>query len=245
MHIDRRAFLATLGSAAVVEAMSSEARADALEHYMMAQLDKPAAPSAQPLVVRRGAGALFGGPSPSGQRPELTALATMPERPTLVDFIRLRGTPGIGNHILQSANDAQRKGEAEETVLACLLHDIAVNLIKVDHGWWAAQMVEPYVSEKVSWAIRYHQALRFFPDPSVGYGYPERYVQIFGEGYMPERPTLVDFIRFRGTPGIGNHILQSANDALRKGESEETVLACLLHDFVLNLMKPDHGGARS
>src|SRR2546427_7589648 len=42
--------------------------------------------------VRRGAGALFGGPSPSGQRPELTALATMPERPTLTDFIRFRGT---------------------------------------------------------------------------------------------------------------------------------------------------------
>src|SRR6266852_8068802 len=58
MHIDRRAFLATLGSAAVVEAMSSEARADALEHYMIAQLAK-AAPAAQPLVVRRGAGALF------------------------------------------------------------------------------------------------------------------------------------------------------------------------------------------
>src|SRR5436189_94820 len=74
----------------------------------------------------------------------------------------------------------------EETVLACLLHDIAVNLIKVDHGWWAAQMVEPYVPEKVSWAIRYHQALRFFPDPAVGYGYPDRYVQIFGEGYVPE-----------------------------------------------------------
>jgi len=71
-------------------------------------------------------------------------------------------------------------------VLACLLHDIAVNLIKVDHGWWAAQMVEPYVPEKVSWAIRYHQALRFFPDPAVGYGYPERYVQIFGDGYVPE-----------------------------------------------------------
>ena len=53
MHIDRRAFLATLGSAAVVEAMSSEARADALEHYMIAQLDKPAAPSAQPPVERR------------------------------------------------------------------------------------------------------------------------------------------------------------------------------------------------
>src|SRR5947207_2174327 len=159
MHIDRRAFLATLGSATVVEAMSSEARADALEHYMIAQLDKPAAPAAQPLQMRRGTGALFGGPSPSGQRPELTALATMPERPTLTDFIRLRGTPGIGNHILQSANDALKKGESEETVLACLLHDYVLNLMKPDHGWWGAQMMEPYVSQKVSWAIRHHQAL--------------------------------------------------------------------------------------
>src|SRR5690349_15981781 len=106
MQIDRRAFLATLGSAAVVEAMSSEARADALEHYLIAQLDKPAAASAQPTGVRKGAGALFGGPSPSGVRAELVALEPLPERPTLVDFIRLRGTPGIGNHILQSAGDA-------------------------------------------------------------------------------------------------------------------------------------------
>ncbi len=185
MHIDRRAFLATLGSAAVVEAMSPEARADALEHYMIAQLDKPAAAPAQPLVVRRGAGALFGGPSPSGQRPELTALAAMPERPTLVDFIRFRGTPGIGNHILQSANDALRKGEPEETLLACLLHDFVLNLMKPDHGWWGAQLMEPYVPEKVSWAIRHHQALRFYPDPSVGYEYPELYVRIFGKDYVP------------------------------------------------------------
>ncbi len=163
MHIDRRAFLATLGSAAVVEAMSPEARADALEHYMIAQLDKPAAPPAQPLVVRRGAGALFG----------------------VVDFIRFRGTPGIGNHILQSANDALRKGESEETVLACLLHDFVLNLMKPDHGWWGAQLMEPYVPEKVSWAIRHHQALRFYPDPSVGYEYPELYVRIFGKDYVP------------------------------------------------------------
>src|SRR5439155_1133669 len=114
-----------------------------------------------------------------GQRPELTALATMPERPTLTDFIRFRGTPGIGNHILQSANDALRKGESEETVLACLLHDFVLNLMKTDHGWWGAQLMEPYVSEKVSWAIRHHQALRFYPDSSVGYEYPELYVRIF------------------------------------------------------------------
>jgi hypothetical protein len=82
MHIDRRAFLATLGSAAVVEAMSSEARADALEHYMLAQLDK--APAAKSPDIRSGAGALFGGPSPSGVRVPIAALAPMPDRPTLV-----------------------------------------------------------------------------------------------------------------------------------------------------------------
>ena len=185
MHIDRRAFLATLGSAAVVEAMSPEAKADALEHYLLAQLDKPAAPAAKDPGVRKGAGALFGGPSPSGVRVDLVALAEMPAQPTLVDFIRLRGTPGINNHILKSAGDALKKGEPEETVLACLLHDYVLNLVKTDHGWWGAQMFEPYVSEKVSWAIRHHQALRFYPDPSVGYEYPELYVRIFGKDYVP------------------------------------------------------------
>ena len=34
-------------------------------------------------------------------------------------------------------------------------------------------MIEPYVDEEVSWAIRVHQALRFFPDKSVGYAYPD------------------------------------------------------------------------
>jgi hypothetical protein len=35
-----------------------------------------------------------------------------------------------------------------------------------------AQMMEPYVSERVGWGIRYHQALRFYPDSSVGCEYP-------------------------------------------------------------------------
>ncbi len=135
--------------------------------------------------LRRGAGALFGGPGPRGQLPELTPLAAMPERPTLVDFFKLRFTDRVVTHLLQSATDALKKGEPEETVLACLLHDIAINLLKVDHGWWGAQMLEPYVPEKVSWAIRNHQPLRFFADSSVGYEYPDQYVQIFGKDYVP------------------------------------------------------------
>jgi predicted HD phosphohydrolase len=159
---------------------SSEERADALEERMMKQLAKPA-PSA-----RRGVGLLFGGVTPSGVPIEIKPLPAMPSKPTLVDFFKLRFMPHTVTHLLQSANDALKKGEPEDTVLACLLHDIAINLLKVDHGYWAAQMLEPYVPENVSWAIRHHQALRFFADSQAGYEYPQRYVQIFGEGYQPE-----------------------------------------------------------
>jgi hypothetical protein len=179
MEIDRRAFLASLGTAAVVEAMPSEALADALEHHMMGTLDEQAAPKNE-LAVRRGAGSIF---APNGQQREIKTLEQMPDKPTLVDFFKLRFAPAT--HVLQSATDALKKGEKEEMVLACLLHDVVLNLIKVDHGWWGAQMMEPYVSEKVSWGIRYHQALRFYPDHSVGYEYPELYNRIFGKDYVP------------------------------------------------------------
>ena len=39
MEIDRRAFFASMGGAAAVGAMSHEAKADALEHYMLMQLN--------------------------------------------------------------------------------------------------------------------------------------------------------------------------------------------------------------
>ncbi|HJX88600.1 MAG TPA: hypothetical protein VJ277_13625, partial [Gemmatimonadales bacterium] len=63
-----------------------------------------------------------------------------------------------------------KNGVGEKVVLACLLHDIAIaGFIRSDHGYWSAQLLEPYVDEEVAWGIRYHQALRFFPDESVGY----------------------------------------------------------------------------
>jgi hypothetical protein len=42
------------------------------------------------------------------------------------------------------------------------------------------------VDEEVSWAVRVHQALRFFPDESVGYEYPDMYRKYFGPDYRPE-----------------------------------------------------------
>jgi hypothetical protein len=112
-------------------------------------------------------------------------LPKMPDRPTLFDFFQYRFGPCT--HLLQSARLAMKHGENEKIVLACLLHDVAnAGFIRADHGYWSAQLVEPYVDPEVSWAIRYHQALRFFPDESVGYEYPKAYLRLFGEDYTPE-----------------------------------------------------------
>jgi hypothetical protein len=193
MEIDRRAFIASLGGAAVVDSMNSEAKAEALEHYLSDLLDAATGHGhlhAEEQVVaappeatsRRGTGSLFVPSGPANDR-KMPQLAPMPDKPTLVDFFNLRWAPA--NHVLQSATRALKTGMSEETVLACLMHDVVQNLIKVDHGWWGAQMIRPYVSEKIAWAIQYHQALRFYPDPQNGYEYPELYVRIYGKDYVP------------------------------------------------------------
>ena len=112
-------------------------------------------------------------------------LPRMPDKPTLFDFFKNRFGPSI--HMLQSARLAQKNGVSEKIVLACLLHDIASGgFIRADHGYWAAQLVEPYVDEEVAFAIRYHQVLRFYPDESVGYKYPDSYIRLFGADFKPE-----------------------------------------------------------
>src|ERR1051326_7177983 len=108
MKLDRRDFFATLGGAAAVAAMTHEARADALEHYMMAGAAGPAAASTasappgssgtaaadKPFPTtadleqqietspkRRGVGNLFTAASGNVNR-----LPPMPEKPTLPDY---------------------------------------------------------------------------------------------------------------------------------------------------------------
>jgi hypothetical protein len=188
MEIDRRAFIASLGGMAVVDAMDSETKAEALEHYMVEKIDEALGghvelanaqvlPAAEDATVRRGVGSLFAPSGPADNR-KMPALAPMSNNATLLEFFEKRFAPA--NHVLQSATRALKTGMSEEIVMACLLHDVVQNLVKVDHAWWGAQMLEPYVSEKVSWAIRYHQALRFYPDSAHGYEYPELYNRIYG-----------------------------------------------------------------
>ena len=198
MEIDRRAFIASLGGASAVALMTSEQKADALEHYMEDELDAAVAArqeqapkfptmaeleaqDAKRTGVRRGAGNLFN--AGNGDRPR-GLLPKMSDRPTLVEMFEKRFAPA--NHVLQSATRALKTGMPEEVVFACLLHDTVHALVKVDHGWWGAQLYEPYVSEKVTYAVRHHQTLRFYPDDKFGYEYPEMYLRLFGEDYKPE-----------------------------------------------------------
>ncbi len=116
------------------------------------------------------------------------ALPRMPKCPTLLDFFRLRFSDIAFRHLLQSARLALNAGQDEKIIMACLLHDISNGcLIRTDHGYWSAQLVAPYVSEEISWAVKYHQALRYFADESVGFKYPDAYIQYFGADYeLPE-----------------------------------------------------------
>lgn len=119
------------------------------------------------------------------------ALPRMPERPTLLDFFRRRIGGITFRHLLTSAKRALDEGQPEKIVLACLLHDISnACLIRSDHGYWGAQMIAPYVDKEVAWAVKHHQALRYYADEAVGYAYPESYLRFFGADYVPP-----DYIR--------------------------------------------------
>ncbi len=119
------------------------------------------------------------------------ALPRMPPCPSLMDFFRLRFSDITARHLLTSAARALDAGQDEKIVVACLLHDISNGcLIRTDHGYWGAQMIGPYVSEEIAWAVQNHQALRYFADEEVGYKYPDSYVRFFGPDYVPP-----DYIR--------------------------------------------------
>jgi len=206
MSIDRKEVIEGLGGEGAVKNMGHEARADALEEFLSVRLETAIAQRKNldekpyPTVAehedrvdkssfRRGVGRLFV-PAHTYKKPQpietgrpVSRLPKMPEKPTLIDFFNYRFT--TTTHLLQSANLARKRGASEEVVLACLLHDVGQALMKVDHGWWSAQLFEPYVSERVLFAIKYHQALRFYPDAEAGYDYPEEYYHIFGVDYVP------------------------------------------------------------
>src|SRR5499426_4440772 len=101
IQFDRRHFIASLGGAAAVRMMGSEAKAEALESYMVQQLNNSTAanqskkfPKAAEIEAqietrsyRRGVGNLFLNTQANGKVKKLTA---MPAKPTFLDFFKLR-----------------------------------------------------------------------------------------------------------------------------------------------------------
>ncbi len=224
MHIDRRRFFESLGGVTAVALLTSEQKADALEAYMEEELDaaiqQGSAPEKYPTVaeiaernakrtgVRPGAGNVFNAANRDGS--PKGPLAKMSDQPTVLEFFEKRFAPA--NHVLQSATRALKTGMSEEIVFACLMHDTVHALVKVDHGWWGAQIIEPYVSEKVVFAIRHHTTLRFYPDEKFGYEYPESYLQTFGEDYKPEPYLAQNYERVRNHKWYDLPRLVTVND---------------------------------
>jgi hypothetical protein len=208
IDIDRRDFIASLGGVAAVGLMNHETRADEIEDELNRRLQLAQAPvqaaesSGFPTAAevdaqiatrsyRRGTGRNF--LNTDGEN--VARLPPMPASPTFLDFFELRFHSN--NHCLQSANKAMERGVDEEIVLACLLHDLVQVLMRADHGYWGAQLFEPYVPERTSFAIRYHQALRFYTDSEAGYEYPDLYRRIFGEDYVPAPHIQADYAMLR------------------------------------------------
>ncbi|HXC33884.1 MAG TPA: hypothetical protein VNZ56_15500 [Verrucomicrobiae bacterium] len=227
MKIDQKKFIDSLGGPEAVGRMDDESRADALESHMMAELNRPKTgdpawdhtriekyPTVAEIEAqietrkyREGAGFMY----VPRNRENVKRLTPVPANPTLYDFFKLRFM-NTSKHVLQSAALAQRNGMPEEIVLACLLHDVVQEIMRTDHGWWGAQLFEPYVPEKVSFAIRYHQALRYFPDPAVGYEYPDLYRQLFGSDYVPPPYIQATYEMVRKHPWYMDARLVTVND---------------------------------
>jgi hypothetical protein len=192
-----------MGPQAASQAMTMLEQADELEERMMHELTDKIATKSVLFTLADGEIGMVGGAALQAQNPGKhflmgadPRLPKMPDKPQLLDFFKQRFAST--NHLLQSATLALKAGHSEKVVLACLLHDVGVvGFIRCDHGYWGAQLIEPYVDEEVSWAIKVHQALRFFPDEAAGYAYPDMYKSYFGEDYQPEPYIVEEYQRAR------------------------------------------------
>ena len=166
-------------------------------------------------------------------------LAPMPTKPTLVDFFNLRFQEA--QHCMQSAARAQRNNLPEESVFACLLHDTGMALQMPDHGYVTAALIAPYVHERVAWAIRYHQSLRFFPDPAVGYEYPALYYELFGKDFVPEPYIQRDHAYAKQHKWYMNSRLITMNDEYSFDKSITLSIEPFVDIIERNFRQPEEG----
>lgn len=230
-----------------VKSMTVSERADAIEEKMMSELAERVATKSVLFGMADGTIEMINGMEFKKANPDRyflmgadPRLPRMPDKPTLIDFFNNRFASL--NHLLQSATLALKNGHSEKIVLACLLHDIGVaSFIRCDHGYWGAQMIEPYVDEEVSWAVRMHQALRFFPDPAVGYDYPQMYIENFGADYKPEPYIVREYERARNHKWYMSARLICINDVYSFDPNAKVNLDDFVDIIGRNFRQPEEG----
>jgi predicted HD phosphohydrolase len=63
-------------------------------------------------------------------------------------------------HSLMAGTLARRSGATDEEVVAALTHDLGKLFSIPNHGAIAAEMLKPYVSEDIYYAVQHHQAFQ-------------------------------------------------------------------------------------
>jgi hypothetical protein len=116
-----------------------------------------------------------------------------------------------------------------------------MGFIRSDHGYWGSQLIGPYVDEEVSWAIRAHQSLRFFPDESVGYKYPDMYIRLFGEGFEPEPYIKRDYEKARAHKWYMTARLICVNDIYAFDPDAHPVMDDFVDIIGRNFRQPEEG----
>ena len=105
--------------------MSLSERADELEERMMHELNAKIATKSVLFNLADGNREMVGGAALHAQNPGKyflmgadPRLPTLPDKPTLLDFLKYRFVSGSTNHLLQSATLALKAGHGEKVVLA-------------------------------------------------------------------------------------------------------------------------------
>jgi len=79
-----------------------------------------------------------------------------------IEDAKLGAQIDLMEHGLQTATRCHRDGCEEEVVVAALLHDVGELVGPSNHGEFAAAMLRPFVSPKVSWMLEHHEVFQMF-----------------------------------------------------------------------------------
>ena len=78
-----------------------------------------------------------------------------------------------------------KTGMSEEIILACLLHDCVLSLIKPDHGWWGASSSSRTFRRRARSRFAITRRCASTPTTMPVRNIRTRYYRIFGHDYQP------------------------------------------------------------